>query len=44
LGAELFRALRHGQDEIGADNELRFLELFQAAVYYLGLPMEEQHS
>jgi hypothetical protein len=43
LGEKLFPALRQGQDVIGADNELRSLELFQAAVDHVRITMEEEY-
>lgn len=37
-----FRALLRISNEIGADGELRFLELAQAAIYRLCIVMDEE--
>jgi hypothetical protein len=41
---EPFRTLRQVQNEIGADTELRFPELFQAGVYLVCIAMDEKDA
>ena len=42
LEAELLRTLRQGQNNIGADAELRFLELLQAGVHRICFAVNEK--
>ena len=44
LEAKLFCALRYGQDGIGADRELRFLELLQTAFYRVCIAVGEKDA
>jgi hypothetical protein len=41
VSSELLRALRQVQNYKGVDSELRFLELFYATVYDVGIPVDE---
>ena len=44
MGAELLRALRYRQNQIGADDESRFLELFYTAVYDVCIAMDKKDA
>src|SRR6267142_6889781 len=44
LGMEPFRTLCQVQDKISADGESRFVELFHAPVYYIGITMNEKDA
>ena len=40
----LFCALRQSQNDSGADNEARFLQLLQTVVYYFCIAVDEKDS
>lgn len=44
LGVKPFRTLCQVQDKIGADGELRFIELLQAAVYRVCITVNEKDA
>ena len=44
LQSELLSALRQSQDNVGADGELRFLELLHAAVHPVRIAVDEKDA